>query len=186
MQSIKPIYIIALTLVILFALTLKFLNPYKKYSTRQYWENATVETVKQVPEEALKLGNKHGGVLMWAAMSAPDPEIIRALVNRGADVNEREPMFSGTPLTSAAGYTSNPDIIRELINLGADIQMRVNNGNTALMIAAALNTNVGIIEELVSNGADVNDKNAQGQTALDVAKINNNITAEKALMSLIQ
>jgi ankyrin repeat protein len=184
-QSIKPIYIVALVAVILLAVTVKIMNPHKKYSTKEFWNTASLESVQQVPEEAMKKGNKNGGVLMWAAIGSSDPSIIKALVARGADVNERDGIFSGTPLTGAAGYNKNPAVITELINLGANMKMTVNNGDTPLMIAAMFNTNPGIIEVLVSHGADVNDKNLHGETALYLARSNDNKVAEKALSDLM-
>ncbi len=185
MQSVNPKYIVALGIVIAVVATLRMLNPHREYSTRQFWETATSEAVKKMPQDALKKGNKNGSVLMWAAMGSPDPTIIRALVDRGADINEADPIFSGTPLTGAAGYSKYPEILRELVNLGADINKRVNNNETALMVAAQYNMNPGIIEELVSLGADVTSRNSQGYTALDLAKNSNNKIAEDALMALM-
>ena len=122
---------------------------------------------------------------MWAAMAAPDPEIISALVARGADINESDGIFKGTPLTGAAGYSSNPIIIDELIRQGADIDKERNNNEDALMIAAQYNSNPGIIERLVFHGADVTNKNTQGKTALDLAVENNNVVAKEALEKLV-
>lgn len=185
MTSVKPKYVIALMLVVVFAVALKVINPHKKYSTREFWQSATLDAVAEVPAEALKASNKNGSVLMWAAVGTSDPKIIRALVERGAQVNEADPIFSGLPITGAAGYARNPEIIRELVKLGADINKKVNNDETALLIAAQYNTNEGIIETLVSLGADLNAKTSQGKSALDLAKDNNNKTAEMALIGLM-
>lgn len=186
MLSIKPVYIIALVAVIIFVVALKLANPNREYSIQQFWETATIEAVAYIPEEALKPGNRNGSILMWAAMSTPDPETITALVERGTDINESDSIFLGTPLTGAAAYSKNPAVIAELVRLGADINVKVHNDDTALIIAAQYNSNAGIIEELVSQGADVNVKNEQGKTALDIAKHYKNKTAEQALMSLMQ
>jgi hypothetical protein len=185
-KAIKPAYLFALVAVIALVIILKMMNPYRKYGTQKYWESATLESVGAVPDAALKAGNKNGPVLMWASISTSNPEIIGALVQRGADINERDAIFSGTPLTGAAGYSKNPEIIRELIKSGADINIKVLNGNTALMIAAMYNTNTGIIEELVFHGADIYAKNAQGESALGLARKHNNTTAEKALLGLMK
>ena len=181
MSSVNPKYIIALVLVIAFVVFIKVTNPYREYSTRDYWASATVESVYKVPDEALKPGNSNGGVLMWAAMAASEPKILAALMERGAQINESDGVFMGTPLTGAAGYSSNPEIIDELIRLGADIDQKVNNNEDALMVAAQYNTNPGIVERLVYHGADVSNKNLQGKTALDLAVKNNNDVARAAL-----
>jgi len=186
MKSIKPMYLVALVSVILLVAFIKINNPYRDYSTKKYWENSTLESVNKVPDEALKSGNKNGPVLMWAAMSSSDTEVIKALVSRGAEINETDKTFSGTPLTGAAGYSKYPKILRELVALGAEINKRVNNDETALMIAVQYNENEGIIEELVALGANVHNKNKKGKTALDLAIDNNNTSAEKSLKALIE
>jgi ankyrin repeat protein len=181
MSSVNPKLLIALAVVILLAVVIKVSNPYRKYSTRAYWESATIDLVKELPAEALAPGNRNGGVLMWAAMAVQDPEILTALVQRGANINEADGLFKGTPVTAAAAYTSSPEIIDRLIQLGADIHQKVNNDEDALMIAAQYNTNPGVIERLVFHGADVQRKNYQGRTAFDLAVKNDNDVAIKAL-----
>jgi hypothetical protein len=185
MSSVSPKYIIALVLVVVFVVFIKVTNPYREFSTQDYWASATIESVHKVPDEALKPGNRNGGVLMWAAMTASDPKIISALVERGADINESDAVFKGTPLTGAAGYSSNPEIIDELIRLGADVNKKVNNNEDALMVAAQYNSHPGIIERLVYHGADITNKNLQGKTALDLATTHNNDVAKEALEKIM-
>ena len=182
MQKVKPIYLVVLVLVIIFVAYLKISNPFREFSTSKYWENATVETVNEIPIEALKPGNKDGPVLMWAAIGATDPEILRVLVARGAQINEDDGVFKGTPLTGAAGYTKNPEIIDVLIDLGADIHKTVHNGETALMIAAQYNQNPGIVSALLKHGAKIEAKSNSGKTAIDFANQNKNETAIKELV----
>ncbi len=183
-MSVNLKYIVALALVIVVAGVLLMMNPHRKYSTETYWEKASVALVQDMPQDALKLGNKNGGVLMWAAMGTPDPAIIRALVARGADVNESDPQFKGTPLTAAAGYGRSPQVITELVRLGADVNKTVNDNETPLMIAARFNHKPGYIEALAAAGADIDAKNVNGRTALDIAVRNNNDTAAAALRAL--
>ncbi|MDQ7089960.1 MAG: ankyrin repeat domain-containing protein [Methylococcales bacterium] len=121
MKSINPIYIAVLICTLLFVAFLKINNPYRKYSSSEYWEKSTLASVNDIPDDALKIGNKNGPVLMWAAMSVSDIAIIKALVERGADVTEADLLFSGTALTGAAGYSKHPKILRELVSLGAQI-----------------------------------------------------------------
>jgi len=186
MTSVNPKLLIGLGLVIIFVAYLKIMNPNRKYSSIEYWQTATIANVADVPREALKIGNKNGGVLMWAAMGTDNPAILKKLVRRGAKINESDLIFKGTPLTGAAGYSKNPKIIEALIKLGADITKRVGNKETALMIAAQYNKNSGIIEKLVSVGAKVTNKNLQGRTALDLAMKNDNKTAINALKSIMK
>ena len=57
MTSIKPIYLIFLALALVFVAFLKINNPYREYGTMQYWESATLQSVAEIPDEALKPGN---------------------------------------------------------------------------------------------------------------------------------
>ncbi len=121
---------------------------------------------------------------MWAAIATENPEIIAALVARGADINESDGIFKGTPLTGAAGYSSSVEVIDELVRLGADISQKVHNNEDALMIAARYNHNPGIIARLAYHGANAENKNRQGKTALDLATENNNATAIRELKKI--
>lgn len=168
----KPNPILILLLLCAFALVayLKISNPHKKYSQQAYWETATLADVKDIPTEALKPGNKNGPVLMWAATTTKDPAIISALVARGANVNERDVIFSGTPLSAAAGYSQSPAVIDELVRLGADIDAVVGSKDkTPLIIAAEINPHTPILEALVNHGASTTYQDKAGRNALAAA-----------------
>jgi ankyrin repeat protein len=181
MGRVKPVYVFALIAVVIIAVFIKVSNPHRKYSTQAYWETATVQSVADIPQEALEPGNRNGPVLMWAAIAAKDPRIIEALLERGADVNESDRVFKGTPLTGAAGYSSNAEVIDILVENGADVHMKVHNREDALMIAAQYNNNSELIERLLYHGAKADNKNSLGKTALDLAYRNENIPAIKVL-----
>lgn len=170
MKSPSPVLLLALFAVIALVVYIKISNPYKQYSTDEYWLSATVADVKEIPDEVFLPGNKNGSVLMWAATVTENPEILSALVERGSDVNEPDVIFSGTPLSGAAAYSSNPEIIDVLISLGAEINKVVgSNDKTPLIIAAELNPNPEIIERLIFHGADTGYKDLTGKTALEQA-----------------
>ena len=181
MSSKTPIYLLILVIAIVFFAWHKISNPYRKYSTSDYWQTATVRSVEEIPDEAILEKNKNGPVLMWAAIGGSNPEVLTALVERGADINEGDGIFKGTPLTGAAGYSKNPEMIDRLIELGADINKTVWGGNTALIIAAQYNENPGITAALLRNGATRTRKNSSGKTALDVAKAVGNEIAIREL-----
>lgn len=185
MSSVRPSYLVALVLIIVFAIYSKIGNPYREYSTEEFWENATLESVSLIPDEALLPGNKNGPVIMWAAIGTSDIEIIKALVDRDVDINESDMIFKGIPISGAAGYSKNPEIIKQLIELGADVNKKVHNGETALMIAARYNETPGIATMLVQQGARIDDEDNWGNTALDFAKKNNNSIVIEELESLM-
>ncbi|MCG7960734.1 MAG: ankyrin repeat domain-containing protein [Candidatus Thiodiazotropha taylori] len=183
MSQVNPKLLIVLAVVVLFAIYLKISNPHRKFSTQEYWTDATLQSVAEVPDEALQPGNKNGGVLMWAAMAVKDPLIIEALVARGAEINEADTIFKGTPLTGAAGFSSNLAVIDKLIELGADINQLVNNAEDALMIAAQYNHHGPVVERLIHHGADTERKNSRGMSAEDLARKNNNQPAIKVFQA---
>ena len=180
---VNPKLLTLLAVAIGIAIAVKLNNPHREYSTRQFWQEATVATVAEVPQKALAPGNRNGSVLMWAAMGARDPEILRALVQRGADVNEADVLFGGTPISAAAGKSVYPAMIGMLASLGADPNKRVNNGETAAMVAAQYNRTPGIIVALDEVGADFEVRNFQGRTALDLARESGNTIVEAALVA---
>lgn len=172
MGSVNPKLVIVLVLVIAFVGYLKISNPYKKYSQQAFWVSATVDDVYAIPSDALLPGNKNGPVLLWAATTTTKPEVIAALVSRGAGINEQDTglIFSGTPLSAAAGFNTNPLIIDELIKLGADIHKVVGTKDkTPLIIAAEINPESTIIERLINHGADTAYRDLTGRNALEQA-----------------
>ena len=96
------------------------------------------------------------------------PEIVKTLLNAGADANlpSRESM-KVTPLASAAA-AKQTDIARLLIEHGANVNARAAGGHIPLHEASA-NGNVELVKLLIESGADVNAKTDDGKTPLDFA-----------------
>ncbi|AVL94163.1 putative ankyrin repeat protein [Megavirus vitis] len=101
-------------------------------------------------------------------------DIIRILIDYGANVNFKDNMFNVTPLMLACNVASksgNNEIIKLLLERGAQINVQDKNGNTALMHACILSNeynNLNIIKFIIENGADINIKNNSGETAKDI------------------
>ena len=91
-------------------------------------------------------------------------EIVRVLVDKGADVNQ--PSSSSTALMRAAnkGYV---DIVRLLLSKGAQVNVNVDDG-TPLMVAVNAGQ-VEIIKLLLAAGADVKAVHRMGDQALMMA-----------------
>lgn len=91
-------------------------------------------------------------------------EVLKALIEAGADVNSRNNEGS-TSLITAAVFNQ-IGVSKVLIEAGADVNAINNEGSTPLITAAFL-CRTEIVEALLNNGADKNARNNTGRTALD-------------------
>ena len=165
MESVNPKLIVILLGVIALFVYLKVTNPHQKYSTSKYWESATIDDVADIPDDALLPGNKNSPVLMWAASTTDNPEIITALINRGVDVNEREVDFKGTALSAAAYRNPDPAIIDILVEHGAHVNIVLGRLKKTPLLLAAEQNDLSVTERLISHGADVTYSDVNGKTA---------------------
>ena len=116
--------------------------------------------------------------LHWAA-SDSDLEEIEALLDAGADVEERDKLGS-TPLHWAVG-NENPAVTKALLDAGADPMAREEDGITPLHWAVG-NENPAVTKALLDAGADPMAREEDGITPLHVAGGNENPAVTKALL----
>jgi ankyrin repeat protein len=102
--------------------------------------------------------------LTVAARDNNDPEVIKLLINAGADIHASDE-DGETPLIGAATYNKNPEITAFLIQAGANIHARADFGETVL-IHATQDIDPEVLNVLIQAGADVNAKSDNGLTAL--------------------
>ena len=103
--------------------------------------------------------------LMAASLLNSDPEVIKILLNAGANVNainnnEVRYLPSGmTALMYAAMKNSNPEVLRVLIEAGAQVEQSTKNREdvNALYFAVSVNPNLEILNILLNAGANVSD-----------------------------
>ncbi|HKQ72824.1 MAG TPA: ankyrin repeat domain-containing protein [Blastocatellia bacterium] len=109
-------------------------------------------------------GNNGGTPLMYAA-HARNTEVVRLLIEKGADVNAKY-NGAGTALIPAAEM-GDLAIAKLLLETGADVNVKHQSGYTALMYAAAAESNdPELIKALLAKGAEINIKAKDGETAL--------------------
>jgi quinoprotein dehydrogenase-associated probable ABC transporter substrate-binding protein len=116
---------------------------------------------------------------LGAALIANDPERVKLLLGKGADVNKRDEQ-GYTPLTSAARqrYT---DMIKVLLNHNADVNLANADGMTPLL-EAAMRDDVPSIKVLLAHGANMNAKGPGGFDPLALSIEERKYEAAKALV----
>ena len=95
------------------------------------------------------------------AAANPNPAIAQVLLDAGADVNALSGL-GRTPLHEAAAGNSNPAVIELIVGAGADVNALESNGFTPLHAAAWYNPHPEIATALIAAGADVNARDGEG------------------------
>ncbi|MBK5274707.1 MAG: ankyrin repeat domain-containing protein [Desulfuromonadales bacterium] len=103
------------------------------------------------------------GVLHAAAQNG-DLAKVRALLAKGADVNERYGNNDGTPLLFAA-WNGHTKVVNLLIAHGANVNARDGEGSTSLHYAA-MKGYVEVASLLIARHADINAKDNEGDRPL--------------------
>jgi uncharacterized protein len=107
------------------------------------------------------------------AVTNNDLEMLKIMIDGGADVRAKTGFDNGSALITAAqlGYV---DIVKALIAANADIDHANARGWTALITAVVMGTgdkdHRAIVEELVKAGADADIKDEAGRKAIDYAR----------------
>ena len=102
-------------------------------------------------------------------------DIVEYLIDRGANVNIKEPSEGRTPLhlASQRGYV---DIVGLLVQAGADVNAKYDReqGRTPLHLAS-LGNQEEVVRLLMENGADPNIADKEGCSPLDIAYENDDV-----------
>lgn len=126
--------------------------------------------------------------LMEAAYRG-DLAMVRALVEHGADINEKN-AYGATALMMAAGaglvtpqtYQGDTGVLKYLIQRGADVNAVGGNDTTALRYAV-MHGNARSAQVLLDHGADINAGRGSGQTALAEAVLRNDLALVQLLLN---
>ena len=106
------------------------------------------------------------GLQLIEAAKADAPDLVRSLIQTGADVDAREP--DGATALAWAAMRSNGEVARVLLEAGADPNIANELGIGPLMIAIE-NGATGIVRLLLDRGADPNLRRENGETPLMTA-----------------
>ena len=110
--------------------------------------------------------------LHLASQSNPDPEVVAALLEAGADLQALGGAGFRAPADSPlhyAGANPNHAVAAALLDAGADVNALSPTGRTPLHEAAASASDPEVIEVLVAAGADVNARDLNGYAPMHSA-----------------
>ena len=104
-------------------------------------------------------------------LCAPEyDEVVRVLVDSGADVNQRN-RDHYTALYTATGL-NNYDLVAYLLDSGADVNVACRGDrNWTPLHKAVANRNGGIARLLVERGADLEARDADGRRPVDLVEV---------------
>ncbi|KFZ14934.1 hypothetical protein V501_02978 [Pseudogymnoascus sp. VKM F-4519 (FW-2642)] len=134
----------------------------------------------QINCQLIEASGSFGSPLQAAAYHGGD-EIIRLLIQRGADVNAQGGYF-GNALQAAASLGEQEEIVKLLLEHGADVNAQGGRYHTALLAALDGNSEE-TVELLISQGADINAQGRYGDTALHAAACS---SSEKVIRLLLE
>lgn len=96
-------------------------------------------------------------------------EVVRLLIEQGADLNVQDGSMGFTALHWAADYGHEP-IVEALVAAGADVNLASPANRLTPFMAAATRGNLPIVKLLLAAGANVNATTKDGRTALSLAE----------------
>ncbi len=121
--------------------------------------------------------DKVGRTPLMSAVQSRNPDALKLLVQKGADVNSRDSQ-DGTAILRAAGTYGNAPTVVALIEAGADVNAADRNGQTPLMWAARWG-DAARVEALLKAGAKPDARDAKGLSAADYARARADADAAK-------
>ena len=142
------------------------------------WYSSNLKTVLELLKASPDLEVKalHGSTALRLAIQNSKPEVVKALIAAGADVNARTENGS-TMLIAASRGDDAPQVLSALLEAGAEIDAADQAGRTALMLAARWNK-AKVVDALLAAGADVAMRDNEGKCAADHAAENGRLSAK--------
>jgi ankyrin repeat protein len=116
-------------------------------------------------KEAKALGEE---IIKESHNTKPDIEKVRALIDRGADLNATDSAGVTALMWAIIGDHKQGELAEILVHSGADVNVADRIGQTALLLAAR-HGQEEIAKMLLDYGADVEPKDREGETALQNA-----------------
>lgn len=129
----------------------------------------TNEIRKNITKSTVNIQGQYGETALVGAVRESDVELIKWLLEAGADPNIENP-YSGTALMEALNVVTRetPDIVELLLQNGANPNFQDKDKNTPLISASGMirDFTPTVVKLLLDAGADPNVSNKQGITPL--------------------
>ncbi len=143
-------------------------DPCEGWLRGAFWERADPATVRTCLAAGYSVDDRSTPAeqtpLHWAARHSDDPDVIRVLIEAGADL-EASTRARRTPLHWAARYNRSPAIVRALLEYEANVYAETRHGRTPLHLAALFNENPAVVDSL-AGVTDVDVQKHNGGTPL--------------------
>jgi ankyrin repeat protein len=133
------------------------------------------------PELAINEKNFGDMTAIQMAVRDDSPDIVKLLINSGADVNIGSTRLKFTPLHIAA-RKGDAELVNLLIDSGSVVNLPNHEGTSALHYAVRAGKNE-IVELLIANGAEINIKDFEDYTPLHNAAWNGHLETVELLVS---
>lgn len=143
-------------------------DPCEGWLRGAFWERADPATVRTCLAAGYSVDDRSTPAeqtpLHWAARYSDDPDVVRVLIEAGADL-EASTRARRTPLHWAARYNRSPAIVGALLEYEANVYAETRHGRTPLHLAALFNENPAVVDSL-AGVTDVNVQKHNGGTPL--------------------
>ncbi|KAJ5557005.1 hypothetical protein N7494_000920 [Penicillium frequentans] len=150
----------------------KFINAEGMWKSQSYyWERGADMTITTAD----------GSSLIFSAARNGHVEVVKLLINEGADFKEPEHTY-GSTLLQAATDSGNINIVQLLLDYGADVSAKNNAGVTPLL-TASWDGYLDIVSLLLSKEADVDAADKNGFSPLNAALSEGQLEIAKLLLS---
>ena len=134
-----------------------------------------------LPRDVNDAANVDGMTVLHFAVQNGDTEVVKFLVEHGADIKAQDTVLSRSAIHFAA-ENGNLDCVKYLAEHGADLEDRDVYGATALHYAAKSNK-LDVVKYLVSRKMDYTAKDVRGWSAMHYAACGGSIDVVKYLLA---